>query len=449
MTPGHRHRVLLERMVQGGRVLGRVDGEVVLVAGGIPGETVLVQVSDVRRGVALADVVDVLEASSDRRDVFADLACGGLALGHIAYPRQVALKQDVLVDAFRRIGRVTLAAPPTVVSSPEERYRMRARVHLRGGRLGAFRERTHEVCSMALTRQLSEASDELLDRIEREAARHGVADVEAIEITENAAATERALHLETGVREVPAAWLAALAGLPGVRGVSRAHRREDRARVAAGEPWVSDPVASFAASGASFAPAGASFAPPGASSPEAPDAGAGPAMLRRQAHAFFQANRYLTPSLVACVLGRLGGGPVVDLYAGVGLFAVCAAAAGRDEVVAVERDETSGADLEANARPWGERLRVVHETVESFVGRGRLAGAGTLIVDPPRTGMSRAVVDGILAARVPALVYVSCDTATLARDTARLLGVGYRLAHLEAFDLFPNTPHIETVAVFA
>jgi 23S rRNA (uracil1939-C5)-methyltransferase len=424
MKAGERHRVVAGPMVQGGRVLGRVDGEVVLIAGGIPGETLAIEVSEVRRGVVLADVVEVLEASPDRRDVFADLACGGLTLGHIAYPRQVALKQDVLVDAFRRVGRMSLERPPEVLPSPESRYRMRARVHVRAGRVGAFRERTHDICGMALTRQLSEASDAMLDTVEREAARHGVVHVEAIELTENMAASECALHVETGPHDPPAAWFAALAAMPRVRGVSRATRRDDRARVVAGDPWVSDEVGAIV---------------PGA---------ARAAALRRHAHAFFQANRFLLPALADRVLTWLGDDPVVDLYAGVGLFAVGAAAAGRGGVVAVERDETSSADLTANARAWDGRVRVVHETVESFVARGRLAEARTLIVDPPRTGMSRAVVDGIVAARVPSLVYVSCDTATLARDAARLVAAGYRLVHLEAFDLFPNTPHVEAMAVF-
>jgi 23S rRNA (uracil1939-C5)-methyltransferase len=77
----------------------------------------------------------------------------------------------------------------------------------------------------------------------------------------------------------------------------------------------------------------------------------------------------------------------------------------------------------------------------------RFSGDSTVIVDPPRTGMSRAALDGVLAARATRLVYVSCDVATLARDLRRMLDAGYTLAHVEAFDLFPNTAHIETLAV--
>ena len=212
-------------------------------------------------------------------------------------------------------------------------------------------------------------------RSARRASAHGIDRVEAIELSEDLEATACALHVETAGARLPTAWLADVASLPRVGGISLARRREDRAHVVAGAPWVRDAMTAFVPSAASGA------------------------MLQRQAHAFFQANRFLTPGLVQRVLASLDADPVVDLYAGVGLFAVSAAAAGRDAVVAVEGDPTSAADLDVNARPWAGRVRVVHDTVESFVARGQLAGAGTLIVDPPRTGMSRAAVEGMLAAR--------------------------------------------------
>jgi 23S rRNA (uracil1939-C5)-methyltransferase len=72
----------------------------------------------------------------------------------------------------------------------------------------------------------------------------------------------------------------------------------------------------------------------------------------------------------------------------------------------------------------------------------------TIVVDPPRTGMSREALDGAINVRAPRIVYVSCDVATLARDARRLVDAGYALERVDAFDLFPNTPHVETVAVF-
>jgi 23S rRNA (uracil1939-C5)-methyltransferase len=172
-----------------------------------------------------------------------------------------------------------------------------------------------------------------------------------------------------------------------------------------------------------------------------------PVRLRRHVAAFFQGNRFLLQPLVETVLGLLPRGELLDLYAGSGLFGVSFAALGRGDVVAVEGDRQGAEDLAANAAAVGTAVRVVASAVEDHLSRAPAAGAVTILVDPPRTGMSREAARMIAAARAPRVVYVSCDVATLARDVRRLVDAGYRLSHLEAFDLFPNTAHVESVAV--
>ncbi|HEX4565372.1 MAG TPA: hypothetical protein VH138_02030, partial [Vicinamibacterales bacterium] len=80
--------------------------------------------------------------------------------------------------------------------------------------------------------------------------------------------------------------------------------------------------------------------------------------------------------------------------------------------------------------------------------RGTVGRPATVIMDPPRTGLSRAALDGVLGLKPQRLVYVSCDVATLARDARVIVDAGYRIDRADAFDLFPNTPHVETVVVF-
>jgi 23S rRNA (uracil1939-C5)-methyltransferase len=169
--------------------------------------------------------------------------------------------------------------------------------------------------------------------------------------------------------------------------------------------------------------------------------------LRRDARVFFQGNRFLLERLVRHVMGLIPDGPVVDLYAGVGLFGLSLAAAGAAAVTLVEGDPVSGADLQGNAEPFAGRVDVQHRAVEAFLRTARTAADATLIVDPPRTGLSREAVAGITAKKPARIVYISCDVATLARDTRAFVDAGYRLAHLTGFDLFPNTAHVETVAV--
>src|SRR3977135_4302445 len=117
-------------------MLARHKGQVVLVWGAIPGERVRARVERTGKGVLYAETIEVLSASPDRRDASADWRCGGNVLAHVGYPRQLQLKSDIIRDALARIGRMPLADPPPVTASPEQGYRMRARLHVRNGRIG-------------------------------------------------------------------------------------------------------------------------------------------------------------------------------------------------------------------------------------------------------------------------------------------------------------------------
>ena len=147
-----------------------------------------------------------------------------------------------------------------------------------------------------------------------------------------------------------------------------------------------------------------------------------PIVLRRNVQAFFQGNRYLLRDLVAHVTGLVPSGvDVLDLYAGAGLFAITAAEVRQARVTAVEGDRIAAADLAANAASHAG-VAVHHQAVEEFLERAPAPAA--VIVDPPRTGLSRAALDGVIRLRARRVVYVSCDVATLARDARRLVDAG-------------------------
>jgi 23S rRNA (uracil1939-C5)-methyltransferase len=399
LTAGSSVELHVEKPAAGGRMIARADGQVVLVAGAIPGERVSVRIERIGKGVAYATTTSVLDASPDRRATSADPACGGCVYAHVQYRRQLQLKSAVLADAFGRIGRIPLGEAPPVAASPEEGYRMRARLHLQNGRAGFFREGSHTLCDPRATRQLLpetfDAVDELVERL-----RDCGPGIQEIEVSENVDASERAFHLEG----------------PAAAGVVA--RDPDLARATA-DPWVHDRLE---LNGHEIA-------------------------LRRHVLAFFQGNRFLLGDLVHHVVGQVDArSPVVDLYAGVGLFAVAAAACGA-RVTAVEGDPVAARDLATNAQAWSGLVTPVHEAVESFAASTR-ERPRTVLVDPPRTGLSPEALQRVVALSSPSLVYVSCDVATLARDARRLLDAGYLIRRIDAFDLFPNTPHVETVVVF-
>jgi tRNA/tmRNA/rRNA uracil-C5-methylase (TrmA/RlmC/RlmD family) len=121
---------------------------------------------------------------------------------------------------------------------------------------------------------------------------------------------------------------------------------------------------------------------------------------------------------------------------------------GGGQVVAVEGDRRAADDLETNAAAFGDALSVRHQSVETFLAVAAPADARTVIVDPPRTGVSKEALTRLVGLNATRVVYVSCDVATLARDARLIVDSGYRLADIRAFDLFPNTAHVETLAIF-
>ncbi len=411
----------VEKPASGGRMLARHDGQVMLVAGAIPGERVTTRVTKAEKQLAFADVIAVLEPSEDRRQTSSDPACGGCLYAHITHARQLQIKSEIIHDAFLRIGRISLPERPQVSAGPEQAYRMRARFHVRDGRAGFYRENTHEACDPRQTGQLSERAVDVVDSAIRAMGAEGVTAL-SVELAENVAGDQRALHVEAasgGILQGAIARAVQDAGLTGAT-ISAANGTTS----AAGDPIVTDPVAVLTGGRAATG------------------------VLRRHPQAFFQANRFLVSSLVGAVLDAVRSGPVLDLYAGVGLFSVALAACGHSGVVAVEGDAASTRDLERNAAPFEDALQVVRGSVETYLHRRAAKPPQTLIVDPPRTGMSKAATESIALSQVPRIVYVSCDPPTMARDARRLLDAGYRLSSLRGFDLFPNTAHVESVGVF-
>lgn len=418
LVPGQALSLTIEKPAAGGRMIARAAGQIVFVTGAIPGERVTARIERVGKDVAYAETIEVNEASPDRRTPSTDPACGGCLYAHVAYARQLDIKAQVIADAFARIGRIVPPGPVVVASSPDEGYRMRARLHIRGRRVGFFREGTHELCDARPTRQLLPATNDVLDGLAA-SLQTAAADVTGeLELSENVDASHRVVHFQT-TTPIPESLVDALAARGGLTGITAGTAG---AHVLHGSPYVTDTLTL---------------------------AGAAPVPLRRHVLAFFQGNRYRLRDLVAHVVAQVPErAELVDLYAGTGLFSVTAAVGRGARVTAIEGDRVAAADLDANAEMPGAGVVAVHQPVERFVETTRWR-ADAVIVDPPRTGMSRAALEGVLRRRIGRIIYVSCDVATLARDARRLLDAGYAIGRLDAFDLFPNTPHVETVVVFA
>lgn len=426
LRPGDVIEVEVDKPVYRGQGLARHAGQVVFVPRGIPGDRVRLRVENVRSGFVRGRVEEVLRRGEGHREAPCPLfaKCGGCAHQAHAYETQLRVKEAVLRDALSR-SRVAWTGPIARHPSPEEGWRTRASLHVQVGadgvRLGLHEEGSHRVVDIDRCLQLSPA----MNRTQRAvaAALGGRPDlarrIQHVDLAESLDGGQLVASLETDLPPAKASSLSALGdGAPWLTGLgaaagSRHHRTYVSLR---GEPYVESTIHGV--------------------------------RLRAHVESFFQANRFLVEDLVDGVLRHVPpGGDVLDLYAGVGLFALPLAQRA-ERVRGVEISPRAVEDAEVNvARSGRQNVRVERGDVLEALARWRAEPGERIVLDPPRTGAGPEVVAAIAARAPAAIVYVSCDPPTLARDLEALGRVGYVPQTIEMFDLFPDTFHLETVVV--
>jgi 23S rRNA (uracil1939-C5)-methyltransferase len=166
------------------------------------------------------------------------------------------------------------------------------------------------------------------------------------------------------------------------------------------------------------------------------------------ASSFFQVNTIMAGKMVEHLLAQLpitASSTILDLYCGVGLFSAFLAPRCKT-VIGIEASESSCDDFTVNLDEF-DNVELYEGNAEDVIPHLE-AKPDIVLVDPPRAGLDKAVVDGILKLNPGLVAYVSCDPSTLARDAARLINGGYKLKNVTPFDLFPQTYHIESISIF-
>jgi 23S rRNA (uracil1939-C5)-methyltransferase len=422
LPPGAVLEATVEKGVYRGRGLARHEGRVVFVPRAHPGDRVRVRVGEVHAGWAEAALVEVLDASPERRQSPCRYVprCGGCAYQDYDDAAELRLKQAVLRESLARAGAAWEGEVATH-ASPVSGWRMRASLHFargpQGPLLGLRQEGTRRVIDLERCLQLSEAMNRAARALHGAlAGRPQAARVHGLELLEAPDGSGLVATLETGLERSEAPALLPLrAAAPELTGLG-VRTRAGSLEWLFGSPFVEATVLGL--------------------------------RLRTHAASFFQANRFLYEELVRTVVGLVpeGGSRVVDLYAGVGLFALPLAAQGERETIAVEQSASACEDALFSARRAGLRhLSVRQADVEAGLAGLAPRPGERVVLDPPRTGASRALVEALAARRPDAIVYVSCDPPTLARDLALLAARGYRTETVQLFDMFPKTFHLETV----
>jgi len=438
-TRGEHLELTVDSLAHGGSGVARLDGYVLFVRGAVPGDRVRAEVTKPKRSWAEARTVELLEASPDRLPV--EVAHPGAPWQVLSYERQLAEKEGQVRDALERIGG--FAAPPVEAMVPAVspwRYRNKLEYSFgqdEGGELvlGFHRpgswSRIDDVTSDILA---SERIDALRERVkawcrtealEPYDRRSQTGLLRNLVVREGRRTGQIQARLVTGEGVVPIAGLAEAAGADAflwtrATGVGET-TAEGETELVAGAEHLEEQLAGL--------------------------------RFRISPRAFFQTNTEMAEVLYATAadLAELRGSErVFDLFCGIGTVALVLSLRAR-EVWGVEVVEEAAADAMANAR-----LNEI-ENASFFAGDVRTAlrplveEAGrpdVVVVDPPRAGLSQKIVRRLLEAGARKIVYISCNPTTLAPNARQIVDGGYELRAVRPVDMFPQTPHIECVALF-
>ncbi len=442
-TGGESLELVVGDVAQGGWCVAREPaGRVVLVRHTLPGERVLARLTEVNARLARAEAIEVLAASPDRVSPPCPHAhpggCGGCDWQHASLPAQRRLKASVIAQQLRRIAGLDREVTVEPLPGDEDGlgWRTRVRFAVRAdGLAGLRRHRSHEIIDVGTCPIAHPLVNEVGVTGGRWPGAESVAAVTSPGTSEQdvVVTPARAPH-----RRRPAGRPAGPAGRSGGR--DSGGRAGDRTAWAA---QVEGPVLvdGGAAAGLTALRGG----------PFLHQTAAG-RTWRTSAGVFWQvhpAAADVLASLVLEILAPQPGDGALDLYCGAGLFAgVLAPAVGPSgTVIGIESDRAAVRDARHNLRdtPWA---RVHRGDVAEVLGHSGWDQASLAVLDPPRTGAGRPVLDQLLrpGTALRRVAYVSCDPATLARDIAVFAAAGWELGELRAFDAFPMTHHVECVA---
>lgn len=377
--------VRIEQIVPRGFGLAFAENLTVFTPQTAPGDYLRVRIGEVKKRMAFAEVVEVLERGPQRVEPECRYfgKCGGCDFQQMSYAAQIAAKVGIVKDCLHRIGKIDTIDEIAVIESPNHyAYRSRARWHIdrTKKKLGYFRRDTHDIIDIdacpILTPGLQSALEYARESMDWESIWSDRAEVEA------ATGDDGHVSLYSGELVEPTAELTHSAGR---------------------ETFIFS------------------------------------------ARAFFQANKFLIPDLINTAIGDLNGGLAYDLYSGVGLFTLPLARR-FENVVSVEENPNAAKFAERNIENARlTNVQFVQNSVAAFLRQNSHSPIDLLLLDPPRSGTEKATIPAIIRLKPRNISYVSCEPSILARDLKSLIEAGYKIERITALDLFPQTHHVETI----
>jgi len=425
--------VQIDKLVHGSKGLAHDGSLAIFVEGVLPGESVRIQLERVKKGYAEGRLLEVVTPSPHRTDAPCPVygQCGGCQLQHASPTAQLELKRSILTETLVRLGGLTAVDVPPFIASPKVYgYRHRARLAVvtpkgKAASLAYHEEGSHRLVPIAACPLLAPRLNEVIAHLNRALAGSGALATVLQEVRLALSVTTGELMIqyeaERCTRRQAEGWFERVrTGLAGLKGqVLIAGRGLQQRRWVDGETALTEQVAGL--------------------------------RLRCSDRSFVQANWRLNETLVETVTDWTLTGQdraplrVLELYAGIGNFGLPLARGGA-LVTLVEANPAALADARYNARVnHVGRCRFRQGPAEAILDASMPDEYDLVLMDPPRTGLSKEALAGLLRLRPHRLVYLSCDPPTLARDLRAMREAGYRVTRLQGFDMFPQTMHIETL----
>ncbi len=422
------HTIDIEKVITGGKGLGRLpDNMVVMVPSVLPNERILVRETRRFRNHLDAELIEIITPSTQRQKPPCPYyeSCGGCDLQHAPYDYQLALKQNILKEALER-ARLTSSPEPILPSPDAFNYRFRIRLHLDNkGNLGFHRSASNTIIPINCCLLVSDKMNRIIAGLAQPAVTRGLKNgynqIELIQSPVNNEVTTVLHHRSAKPHPVA----------PGLEQILL--ELADHVVIKNGQRYQTVPH------GAKFPVMAQDFELRGS-----------PYRLQWDSGCFFQVNvaqnTHLT-ALACSLFGQVAGCSVLDLYCGMGNFSIALALHGA-KVTGVEHNKHSITWAKKNMQSAAENLQFICADVEQYVRETSASGKryDRILLDPPRQGLGKSSL--LLAQLKPKqIVYVSCDPATLSRDLGLMVGNGYRLVTIVPVDMFPQTHHIESVAL--
>jgi 23S rRNA (uracil1939-C5)-methyltransferase len=390
---GEKFEVEVEKLIYGGKGLARFQDTTIFIPLSAPGDKLKIELVSKEKNFFLAQIVEIIEPSRNRRNAPCEYVgeCGGCQLQHINYSAQLKAKSEFILDSLKRIGHFDWQIPIEVKYSSEFNYRNRTQLKIERTKkpieIGFYKEGSHQVCNIKNCLILDPELNKTLEDL-------------------------RKLETEITLSEIPYSKIDLVKGSDKDAAISANQKVGELSSKAVcqsilGVDYYFDP------------------------------------------ECFFQVNQYLLETLVDLVVGTRKGKIALDLYAGVGFFALQLAKT-YQKVIATEVNKKAESWAINNIKSNNiSNVEFFSFSTEKWLQKfsRKFTGIDLIVLDPPRVGILKKTLLSVKEMQPKEIVYVSCDPSTLARDLRVLVDSGYKLTSITGIDLFPQTYHIETVAV--